>query len=57
MKIIQSFAEFEEGTPHLDDENVDKKSLNFYSFLLSYLTINKYHGSVTMYCNQKQWIV
>jgi len=26
--------------------------LNFYSFLLSYLTLKKYHGSVTMYTNQ-----
>jgi hypothetical protein len=53
MKIIQSFAQFEEGNPRLHYEDIDKKLLNFYSFLLSYLTINKYHGSVTMYCNQK----
>ena len=53
MKIIQSFAQFEEGTPRLHYEDTDKKLLNFYSFLLSYLTLNKYYGKITMYCNQK----
>jgi hypothetical protein len=53
MKIIQSFAQFNEGNPRLGYVDSDKNLLNFYSFLLSYLTINKYHGKVTMYCNQK----
>jgi len=56
MKIIQSFSEFEEGNPYYDkDEYGDKKYLNFYTFLLSFLTLNKYYGEVTMYCNQKAY--
>jgi hypothetical protein len=50
MKIIQSFAQFDEGSPYVSDTNV---YLNFHSFLLSYLTLNKYYGHVTMICNQK----
>jgi len=50
MKIIQSFAQFDEGSPYVSDTNV---YLNFYSFLLSYLTLNRYYGHVTMICNQK----
>lgn len=54
MKIIQSFALFDEGNPRLHyDINKNKELLNFYSFLLSYLTLNKYYGKVTMYCNEK----
>jgi len=49
MKIIQSFALFKEGSPYTKNNKV---SLNFYSFLLSYLTLNKYYGHVTMVCNQ-----
>ena len=52
MKIIQSFAEFEEGSPYAKNQNI---KLNFYSFLLSYLTLRKYYGSVTMHCNQKAY--
>jgi len=57
MKIIQSFAQFEEGSFYLkhDSKNVEKVYLNFYSFLLSVLTLQKYYGSVTMYCNQKAY--
>ena len=51
MKIIQSFAKFEEGNPYMKNKKHDPR-LNFYSFLLSYLTLKKYHGSVTMYTNQ-----
>ena len=55
MKIIQSFAEFENGNFYLDIRKSEwnNKYMNFYSFLLSYLTIKKYHGNVTIYCNQK----
>jgi len=56
MKIIQSFAQFNEGSHYLKnryDENYIL--LSFYSFLLSYLTLKKYYGSVTMYCNQKAY--
>jgi len=55
MKIIQSFAQFNEGSYYLrhDEKNSDKVYLNFYSMLLSVLTLQKHYGSVTMYCNKK----
>ena len=55
MKIIQSFAEFDEGSYYLKNENEGGNTthLNFYSMLLSVLTLQKYCGKVTMYCNQK----
>lgn len=49
MKIIQSFAQFKEGSPYVKNVNT---YLNFYTFLLSYLTLKKYYGRVTMICNQ-----
>lgn len=52
MKIIQSFAKYEEGSPYLRNNNI---CLNFYSFLLSYLTLNKYYGHVTMICNKQAY--
>ena len=56
MKIFQTFAQFDENGPYMqkmkDKQNV---YLNFYTFLLSYLTLNKYYGSITMYCNQKAY--
>lgn len=57
MKIIQSFAQFDEGSFYLkhDKNKLDKVYLNFYSFLLSVLTLQKYYGKVTMYCNQKAY--
>lgn len=56
MKIIQSFAEFDEGSLYYDSNTSENlKYLNFYSFLLSFLTLQKYYGSVTMYCNQKAY--
>jgi hypothetical protein len=51
MKIIQSFAQFEEGSPYMTNKKHDPR-LNFYSFFLSYLTLKKYYGSVTMYANK-----
>jgi len=56
MKIIQSFAQFDEGSFYLEGkQDINKKYLNFYSFLMSYLTLQKYYGSVTMFCNQKAY--
>jgi len=55
MKIIQSFAEFDEGTVYLTNDKRSMTYLSFYSFLLSYLTLKKYYGSVTMFCNQKAY--
>lgn len=49
MKIIQSFAQFDEGNPYAG--HVDK-NLNFYSFLLSFLLLKKRYGRVTMVCNK-----
>jgi len=59
MKIIQSFAWLDDGSFYLrynNDENAHNKTfLNFYSMLLSVLTLQKYYGEVTMYCNQKAY--
>ena len=57
MKIIQSFAQFDEGSHYLmyDENNIDKIYLNFYVNLLSVLTLQKYYNQVTMYCNQKAY--
>jgi len=54
MKIIQSFALFEEGSPYLKNKrNSDYSFLNFYTFLFSYLLLQRMYGSVTMFCNQQ----
>lgn len=57
MKIIQSFAQFDERNFYLKERNFDSNKiyLSFYTFLLSYLTLNKYYGKITMYCNQKAY--
>ena len=53
MEIIQSFAEFDEGSYNfLPDEDITRRYMSFYSFLLSYLTLHKYYGNVTMFCNK-----
>lgn len=53
MKVIQSFAQYDTGSPYLNNELKGMEVyLNFYSFLLSYLTLKKWYGSVTMYTNQ-----
>lgn len=54
MRIIQSFAQFDEGSPYMIGRK-NNPLLNYYSFLLSYLTLNKYAGDVTMFCNQKAY--
>ena len=55
MKIIQSHAQFKEGSPYLkwNNDTQQKQILNFYSFLLSYITLKKNCGEVTMFCNKK----
>ena len=56
MKIIQSFAQFEEGSPYLQHRKKgDYVYLQFYGFLLSQLTITKHCGLITMFCNQKAY--
>jgi len=57
MKIIQSFAQFDEGSYYLKNGmgGANNAYLNFYSMLLSVLTLQKYYGEVTMYCNQKAY--
>src|SRR5579859_4047302 len=52
MNIVQSFSLFESGNPYTKESDPKKKCLNFYTFLLSYLTLKKYYGQVTMYTNQ-----
>jgi hypothetical protein len=51
MQIIQSFAKYE-GNPYLDRKSkADYYYLNFYSMLLSYVTLQQQYGSVTMFCD------
>ena len=53
MEIIQSYGHLNEGSPYLKKSENNKKVLNFYSFLLSYFTLKKYYGKITMYCDKK----
>jgi len=56
MKIIQSFAQFEEGSPYLQHHNKpDYVYLSFYCFLLSQITVKKLYGDFTMFCNRKAY--
>ena len=56
MKIIQSFAQFEEGSPYFQHQkNQDNRYLNLYSFLMSYLSLKDIYGAVTMFCNQQAY--
>jgi hypothetical protein len=55
MNIIQSFAEYETGSPYLKNIDSNTKYLMFYSFFLSYLTLKKYYGYVIMYCNDQAY--
>jgi len=53
MKIIQSFALFEEGSPYFQHtEHKNYQYLLFYSFLLSYIALKKHFKHVTMFCNK-----
>ena len=57
MKIIQSFAQFDDGNHYVinnikNNINGTEIYLNFYTFYLSFLTLKKYYGAVTMYCNR-----
>jgi hypothetical protein len=56
MKIIQSFAKYDEGVPQFrKNQKKDYFYLNFYSFILSYITLKEQHGSVIMFCNQSAY--
>lgn len=56
MKIIQSFAQFEEGSHYVGyDDDSEVVYLTFYSALLSYITIKERYGHVTMFCNQRAY--
>lgn len=56
MKIVQSYSQFNDGCRYAGSRlNGTEVYLNFYTFLLSYLTLKKYYGSVTMYCNKKAY--
>lgn len=56
MRLIQSFAQFEEGSPYLQHKNkADYVYLSFYCFLLSHITIKKLYGEFTMICNSKAY--
>jgi hypothetical protein len=56
MKIIQSFAQFDDGNFYVNGKlNYTEIYLNFYVFLLSFLTLKKYYNNVTMYCNKKAY--
>ncbi len=57
MRIIQSYAQFNEGSPYIKNNGLGEGViyLNFYTFLLSHLTLKKYYGHVTMYCNESAY--
>lgn len=55
MEIAQSFILVEGETPYSKKRRKKFKydpKLNFYSYLLSYLTIRERYGPIKMYCNQ-----
>lgn len=56
MKIIQSFSQFDDGYYYTKNIlNGSEIYLLFYTFLFSFLTLKKYYGAVTMYCNKKAY--
>jgi len=54
MKIIQSFARYEEANPYIKKRKskADYYYLNFYTMLLSYITLQQQYGLVTMFCDK-----
>ena len=52
MKIIQSFYQIDNKTCYNIGGNNDNYLLNYYSMLLSYITIKEKYGEVAMYCNK-----
>lgn len=53
MEIIQSYSQFDNDNHYIGNKlNGTEKYLNFYTFLLSFLTLKKYYKSITMYCNR-----
>lgn len=57
MRIIQSFAVLKNDSHQYVGNKLkgNEVYLNFYTFLLSYLTLKKYYGNVTMYCNKEAY--
>jgi len=51
MKIIQSFFQIDKKICFNSDDDNDNYLINFYSSLLSYITLKKLYGHVTIYCN------
>lgn len=52
MNIIQSFYQVDNKTCYKINKINDNYLINYYSLLLSYITLKKLYGNVTMYCNQ-----
>jgi len=55
MNIIQSFARYTGVSPYIKGKGRSKSDyyyLNFYSMLLSYITLQQQYGSVTMFCDK-----
>jgi hypothetical protein len=59
VKIIQSFAYYDEGNSYLVRNNISNDInltyKNYYTFLLSCLTIKKFAGPIIMFCNQEAY--
>lgn len=51
MKIIQSFYQMGSNISNYRNSKNDNYLLNYYSLLLSYITLKKLYGKVTIYCN------
>lgn len=52
VSIVQSLFLYKNKFTYKNYVNESNSSLNFYSFLLSYITLKTYYKSVTMICNQ-----
>lgn len=53
MRIIQSYAKNNFGSVYTQDASLDRSFIiNFYIALLSYASIKRYAGEITMYTNQ-----
>lgn len=55
MKIIQTYSLINETNTY--NVKYDNIYINLHLFLLSYLTLKKYYGAVTMYCDQNAYDV
>ena len=52
MKIIQSYYQIDTNICYYYGTGNDNYLINFYSLLLSYLTVKEFYGEPTMYCNE-----